>query len=111
MKKLLLLVLFVSAFWMSYGQKGSTYFYWGYNRSVYSTSNIYLKGPGFAFSVYDAKAHDRQTKFGSVYFRPTTITIPQYVGRVGHFLTNRFHVSIGVDHMKYVVDDDQEPND
>ncbi len=89
------------------GPKGSTYFYWGYNRAIFSQSNIYLKGPGYAFTVYDATAHDRPTKFGSVYFRPTTITIPQYVARVGHFLTNSLHVSVGIDHMKYVVDDDQ----
>lgn len=108
MKTIFTSLLFLLVLGSGFAQKGSTYFYWGYNRAVFSNSNIYLRGPDYAFTVYNARAHDRPTKFGSVYFRPTTITIPQYVARIGHFLTNRLHVSVGIDHMKYVVDDDQK---
>jgi hypothetical protein len=91
-----------------FSQKGSAYFYWGYNRASFSPSNIYFRGPDFSFTVYDAAAHDRPTKFGAVYFKPSTISIPQNVYRAGYFVTNRLHLSIGNDHMKYVVDPDQE---
>jgi hypothetical protein len=87
--------------------KGDFYFYWGYNRSFFSTSDIYFKGPGYAFTLYDVKATDRPSPFGKVYFRPSTISIPQYVYRLGYYLSDRWHLSIGVDHLKYVVTNGQ----
>ena len=30
------------------------YFYWGYNRSIYSKTDIHFHGPGYDFTVYDA---------------------------------------------------------
>lgn len=88
-------------------RKGDLYFYWGYNRSFFSTSDISFKGPGYAFTLYDVKATDRPSPFGKVYFRPSTISIPQYVYLLGYFLSNRWHLSIGLDHLKYVVTNGQ----
>ena len=81
------------------------YFYWGYNRASYSTSTLHLKGPSCDFTLYDVKAHDRPTKFTfDDYFSPTEIWIPQYNYRLGYHINHRWAVSLGLDHMKYVVD-------
>lgn len=86
------------------GKKGSMFFYWGYNRSFYSTTNLHFNGPNYDFTLYDLKAKDRPTKFGWVYLNPGTLTIPQYNYRLGYYITDRFAVSLGIDHMKYVVE-------
>ena len=84
-------------------KKGSLFLYWGYNRSWYSTSNLHFNGPDYDFTLYDLKATDRPSPFGTVYFNPATFTIPQYNIRLGYFITDRLAVSAGMDHMKYVV--------
>ncbi len=89
-------------------KKGSFYLYWGYNRSFFSETNLHFNGPDYDITFYDIKGTDRPTKFGWVYINPTTITIPQYNFRIGYFLTNRFVLSFGIDHMKYVVTKHQE---
>lgn len=77
--------------------------FWGYNRAFYNQSNLHFNGPEFDVTFYDLEATDRPTKFGLVYFNPATITIPQYNLRVGYFLTDNISMSLGIDHMKYVV--------
>lgn len=89
------------------GKKGSFYFYWGYNRGYFSRSNLHFTGPNYDFTLYGLTAKDRPTKFGWVYFNPGTITIPQYVYRLGFHITDRIAISAGLDHMKYVVEMNQ----
>ncbi|MEM7161871.1 MAG: hypothetical protein AAF487_05450 [Bacteroidota bacterium] len=111
------IVLFLLLSHVSYSQtdevsneeyrKGSFYFYWGYNRGFYSKSNLHFNGPNYDFTLYNLTAHDRPSKFGSVYFNPRTLSIPQYNYRLGYFFTDRIAVSIGNDHMKYVIDQNQ----
>lgn len=88
-------------------KKGSLFFYWGYNRSKFSTSNIHFNGPDYDFTVYNLKSTDRPSPFGKVYFNPTSFTIPQYNYRLGYFINDRLAISGGIDHMKYVVVPDQ----
>jgi len=88
-------------------KKGSFYLYWGYNRSVFSKSNLHFNGPNYDFTLYDVTASDRPTDLGAVYVKPNTFTIPQYNYRLGYFITNRISISAGMDHMKYVVDENQ----
>jgi hypothetical protein len=90
-----------------YHKKGSFAFYWGYNRSYYSKTNLHFTGPDYDFTVYHLSGTDRPSKFGSVYVNPVTFTIPQYVFRLSYFLTDRLAISGGMDHMKYVVTQDQ----
>ena len=91
------------------GRKGSFSFYWGYNRAKFSSSDIHFHGPDYDFTLYDVKASDRPSPFTlKGYFSPSRIWIPQYNFRLGYFLTNNFHISFGMDHMKYVVDHDQQ---
>lgn len=89
-------------------RKGKLFASWGYNRSSYSLSDIRLWGDGYDFTIKDAVAKDRQTKFDpKVYFNPSLLTIPQYNLRVGYYLTNHLSLSVSVDHMKYVLDNSQ----
>ncbi len=88
-------------------KKHSFYFYWGYNRAFYSNTNLHFSGPKYDFTVYRLKATDRPSPFGTVYINPVTFTVPQYNIRLGFFLTNRLHLSLGMDHMKYVVTEGQ----
>lgn len=88
-------------------KRGSFFFYWGYNRSFYSKTNLHFNGPNYDFTVYDLEATDRPTKFGATYFKPSSLTVPQYNVRLGYFITDRFAISAGMDHMKYVVKQNQ----
>ena len=84
------------------------YLYWGYNRDRYSNSNIHIYGKGFDFNIRDVGAHDKQAPFSAnVYFGPTSLTIPQYNYRLGFFTKYNIHVSVGMDHMKYVAAQNQ----
>ena len=93
---------------ISLGKKGSFYFYWGYNRGFYSKTNLHFTGPNYDFTLYDIRATDRPTPLSWEYFNPVTLTVPQYNTRIGFFLTDRFAVSFGTDHMKYVATPGQE---
>ncbi len=70
------------------------YIYWGYNRSVFSTSDIHFHGMGYDFTVYHVTAHDRPSKFTfDNYFNPSHISIPQYNIRMGFYVFRNFHLS------------------
>ncbi|MBK9536978.1 MAG: hypothetical protein IPO10_17735 [Flavobacteriales bacterium] len=88
--------------------KGSFFVYWGYNRSMYSWSDIHFDGSNYDFTLRHVKASDRQVPFSvKEYFNPKNIWIPQYNYRIGYFLKDRWAISLGLDHMKYVVDQGQ----
>lgn len=78
------------------------YFTWGYNRAYYNTSNLHLQGPGFDFTLHDAKAVDMPEPWNpSVYLSPTRLTIPQFNLRIGYYFKSNWAISAGWDHMKY----------
>lgn len=88
--------------------KGQIYILWGWNTAAYTKSNISFKGSDYDFRLEKVKAHDRQTKFSFYnYFKIDRITIPQTNFRVGYFVKKDIALSFGVDHMKYVMDQDQ----
>jgi len=87
---------------------GRFYIYWGWNHSAYSHSDIRFKGENYDFTLKDVKANDRQTPFSlNPYFNPGRMSIPQYNLRIGYFFNEHYNVSIGSDHMKYVMQADQ----
>jgi hypothetical protein len=96
-------------FWnIKESNKGKMYLYWGYNRAAYSTSDIKFKGRDFDFELKDVKANDRQTAFNwNVYLHPASLTIPQTNLKFGYFFSDKYSFSVGVDHMKYVLDNSQ----
>lgn len=88
---------------------GEMYLYWGWNRDAYSRSDLHFTGEDYDFTLYDVRAKERQEKFSTgVYFSPTRMTIPQYNFRLGVFLDDKYDLSFGIDHMKYVMRNDQE---
>ena len=109
MKKLLFLCLLINT--LSFAQdtevknnskKGSFYAYWGWNNAMYSNSDISFKGVNYDFTLYDVAAKDRQSPFAfDTYF--LSVTIPQYNLRLGYYLNEKYHITLGVDHMKYVM--------
>jgi len=88
-------------------RKGMIFFYFGYNRSIYSKTNLHFTGPAYDFSLYDLKGSDRPVPFGISYINPVTFTVPQYNYRLGYFFTSNLCISAGMDHMKYVVNQNQ----
>jgi hypothetical protein len=87
--------------------KGKLYIYWGGNRESYSKSDIHFKGEDYDFTLYDVAAHDKPKGFHIDYINPTRITIPQTNFRLGYFITDKYNISIGFDHMKYVMHNDR----
>lgn len=90
------------------GRKGEMYIYWGWNIGWYSNSNITFTGDKFDFKLDNVIANDRQSKFDlGLYLNPATMTIPQYNFRIGYFIKDHYNISFGIDHMKYVMLQDQ----
>ena len=114
MKTLLFFCILISTFSFSQDSiskhtsknKGTFFVYWGWNREAYTNSDIHFQGTNYDFTLQDVQAKDRQSAFAfDTYFK--SITIPQYNLRIGYFLTEKYSISFGVDHMKYVMKDYQ----
>lgn len=86
-------------------KKHNFFFYWGYNRSAYSKSDITMKAANYNYTLHDVVAHDRPSPFDpNIYFNPKWLSIPQFNVRAGYQLNEKWWISGGYDHMKYVVD-------
>ncbi len=117
MKKLLFLSLFVSLNIQAQEtqperytahNKGKFFFFWGGNREKYSKSDISFSGDGYDFTIEDVKAVDKPKGWHMDYINPLEMTIPQTNFRLGYFINDHYNISIGVDHMKYVMVQDQQ---
>lgn len=92
-------------------KKGSLMIFWGWNNAKYSKSDIRFKGNGYDFQLDNVVANDRQTKFDwGTYFNPGSITIPQVNYRVTYFPKDNLGITLGMDHMKYVMAQNQTVN-
>ncbi len=120
MKKLVLAAFSFLAFTNAFAQidhteddqsltkKGKVFLFWGWNRAVYSDSNIHFKGNGYNFTLKNVSAHDRPTELSfNDYLKPDRLTIPQTNARIGYFIQDKVAVVLGLDHMKYVMDQKQ----
>lgn len=116
MRKIILLLTFLSSITFVDAQdndfklkpKGSFFIYWGYNWDGFSKSNIHFKGNDYDFTLKKVLACDKPSPFeADVYFGIDKLTIPQYNLRIGYFINDQYSVSIGADHMKYVMMNDQ----
>lgn len=90
--------------------KGKFFVFWGGNRESYSKSDIRFKGADYDFTLYDVAAHDKPKGWHIDYFNPARMTIPQTNLRIGYFISDHYNISIGVDHMKYVMYNDRRVN-
>ncbi len=87
--------------------KGKYYVYWGGNRESFSRSDIHFTGGNYDFTLYNVSAHDKPKGWHADYLNPGRMTIPQTNFRMGYFITDHYNVSIGLDHMKYVMFQDR----
>jgi hypothetical protein len=106
---ILFFILSFSTFGQNLKRKGTSFVFWGYNRSAYPGSDIHFKGPGYDFTLANVSASDAPTAFDGfeTYFNPSLFSIPQFNFHAGYFFKENWSISIGWDHMKYVVDDFQ----
>lgn len=85
-------------------KKGKFFISWGGNRETYSKSDITFKGDDYNFTIKDATAIDKPKGWHTDYVNPTRMTIPQTNVKIGYFISNKYAISFGIDHMKYVME-------
>jgi len=90
--------------------KGKFYVSWGGNRETYSKSDVTFKGENYNFTVENMRAHDKPKGWHIDYLNPSRMTIPQTNFRLGYFISDKYSVSVGWDHMKYVMTQNQTAN-
>jgi hypothetical protein len=89
-------------------KKHSFYIFWGWNRDSYTKSDLHFTGDTYNFTLKNVIADDKQSNFDAgLYFNPSTASIPQYNFRIGYYWNDHYSISIGADHMKYVMRADQ----
>ena len=87
------------------------YFYWGWNRCAFTNSDISFTSDNYDFTLDNVEAKDRATAFSlEQYFAIDKFTIPQYNFRLGYFFNEKYDLSFGIDHLKYVMIPDQIVN-
>lgn len=87
--------------------KGKFFGHMGGNRSYYTTSDLHFEGAGYDFTVENAQSHDLPKGWNIDYITPGKLTTSQTNWKAGYFFHDKFYVSIGVDHMKYVMTQNQ----
>lgn len=87
--------------------KGKFYIFWGGNRANYTKSDIRFVGKDYDFTIYDVEAHDKPKGWHIDYINPSRVTIPQTNFRMGYFISDHYNISIGFDHMKYIMYNDK----
>lgn len=87
--------------------KGKFFFFWGGNRDSYTKSDIHFKGADYDFTLFNVEADDKPKGWHIDYINPGRMTIPQTNFRMGYFISDHYSVGIGVDHMKYVMTQNQ----
>lgn len=90
--------------------KGKFFVSWGGNRESYTKSDITFKGKDYNFTIENAVAQDKPKGWHVDYVNPSRMTIPQTNFRLGYFINDHYSVAIGVDHMKYVLQQNQVAN-
>ena len=89
---------------------GSVYFSWGYNRDVYTRSDIRFRNTtsdNYDFTFVNARASDKPDF--KEFWRFSSWTIPQYDMTLGYFFNDKHDLGLELNwnHLKYVVNDNQ----
>jgi hypothetical protein len=88
--------------------KGKMFVLVGWNWARYTDTKIHFSGPAHDFTLYKVKAHDRPSPFSAeLYLNPKNISIPQTNLKVGYYFHHNWNIAFGIDHMKYVVRNNQ----
>jgi hypothetical protein len=83
--------------------KGKFYVFWGGNRDGYTKSDIHFTGDNYDFTIFDVEAVDKPKGWHADYINPGRMTIPQTNFRMGYYINDHYNISLGLDHMKYVM--------
>ena len=83
--------------------KGKFYIFWGGNRDGFTKSDIHFTGENYDFTIYDVEAVDKPKGWHADYINPGRMTIPQTNFRMGYYINDHYNISLGLDHMKYVM--------
>ncbi len=89
-------------------EKGTILISWGYNRSAYTKSDLKLQGQGYNFDLQYSKASDHQSPLNSGDYSLKSLSVPQYNFKIGYFYKQKWSISLGVDHMKYIFSDNNK---
>lgn len=84
--------------------KGKFYFYWGGNRGYFSNSDINFYGKDYNITINNAVAKDKPKGWHIDYINPGNMTIPQTNVRIGYFINDKYSITLGLEHMKYVME-------
>ena len=85
---------------------GAIFLQWGYNRDFYTKSDINFSGSGYDFTLQGCEAEDRPEPFSfKNYFSIDKITVPQFNLRIGYMIKKNWAISVGYDHLKYILKD------
>jgi hypothetical protein len=87
--------------------KGKFFVSWGGNRESYTNSDIRFRGENYDFVVHNVEALDKTNGWHIDYINPSKMTIPQTNFKLGYFFSDQYSISVGVDHMKYVMNQNQ----
>ena len=90
--------------------KGKFTISWGGNRGYYTESDLHFIGDDYNFVLQSVKAHDKPKGYHVDYIMPGSMTKPQTNFKLGYFFTDKYTISVGVDHMKYVMEQNQTAN-
>lgn len=90
--------------------KGKFFVSWGGNRESYTKSDVNFRGKDYNFTLDNMTAHDKPKGWHVDYINPSRMTIPQTNFRMGYFINDHYSIALGVDHMKYVMTQDQTVN-
>jgi hypothetical protein len=90
--------------------KGKFTVSWGGNRDYFTDSDITFKGDNYNFTIDNATAHDKPKGWHIDYVNPARMTIPQTNFKLGYYISDKYMISIGLDHMKYVMTQNQTAN-
>jgi hypothetical protein len=90
--------------------KGKFFVFWGGNGANFSKSNIRFRGTNYDFTLHEVTATHKPKGFHIDYINPLRMTIPQTNFKLGYFISNHYNISFGVDHMKYVMDQNKTVN-
>lgn len=85
---------------------------WGWNWETYSNSDIHFRGADHDFTLKAVRAKDKQhdaslSNIVKKWLNPANMTLPQTNLRIAYQWDTDTAIAINLDHMKYVVSDNQ----
>ncbi|PWA04699.1 hypothetical protein [Flavobacterium psychrotolerans] len=90
--------------------KGKFFISWGGNRDSYTKSDVTFRGENYNFTLENLEAHDKPKGWHIDYINPSRMTIPQTNFRMGYFINDHYSIALALDHMKYVMTQNQTAN-